>query len=175
VQVLYVSPLKALINDQWGRLDALCEHLDIPVHRWHGDVPGSRKAKVLKAPDGLLLITPESLEALLVRHGPKVAHIFGGLAYVVIDEMHSFIGTERGAQLQSLLHRVELARRSRVPRIGLSATLGDMAAAANWLRPGRGHAVATIVADDDTSELRLQLRGYESAPAGPRPSRAGKD
>ena len=109
VQLLYVSPLKALINDQYGRLDSLCEHLDIPVHRWHGDVAGSRKAKVLANPDGLLLITPESLEALLVIHGPKVGRIFGGLKYVVIDEMHSFLGAERGAQLQSLLHRVELA------------------------------------------------------------------
>ncbi|HEY5182973.1 MAG TPA: DEAD/DEAH box helicase [Dermatophilaceae bacterium] len=174
VQVLYVSPLKALINDQYGRLDALCEHLDIPVHRWHGDVAGSRKAKVLKHPDGLLLITPESLEALLVIHGPKVGRIFGGLRYVVIDEMHSFLGAERGAQLQSLLHRVELALRRRVPRIGLSATLGDMAAAAEFLRPGRGDAVTVITAADDTQELQLQLRGYEATPAHLSPAAAEK-
>jgi ATP-dependent helicase Lhr and Lhr-like helicase len=174
VQVLYVSPLKALINDQYGRLDALCEHLDIPVHRWHGDVAGSRKAKVLANPDGLLLITPESLEALLVIHGPKVGRIFGGLKYVVIDEMHSFLGAERGAQLQSLLHRVELAIRRRVPRIGLSATLGDMAAAAEFLRPGRGDAVTIITAADDTQELQLQLRGYETTPAHLSPAAAEK-
>jgi len=174
VQVLYVSPLKALINDQYGRLDALCEHLDIPVHRWHGDVAGSRKAKVLSNPDGLLLITPESLEALLVIHGPKVGRIFGGLRYVVIDEMHSFLGAERGAQLQSLLHRVELAIRRRVPRIGLSATLGDMAAAAEFLRPGRGDAVTVITAADDTQELQLQLRGYEATPAHLSPAAAEK-
>ena len=174
VQVLYVSPLKALINDQYGRLDALCEHLEIPVHRWHGDVSSSRKAKVLTHPDGLLLITPESLEALLVIHGPKVGRIFGGLRYVVIDEMHSFLGTERGAQLQSLLHRVELAIRRRVPRIGLSATLGDMAAAAEFLRPGRGDAVTIITAADDTQELRLQLRGYEATPAHLSPADAEK-
>ena len=174
VQVLYVSPLKALINDQYGRLDALCEHLDIPVHRWHGDVAGSRKAKVLADPDGLLLITPESLEALLVIHGPKVGRIFGGLRYVVIDEMHSFLGSERGAQLQSLQHRVELAIRRRVPRIGLSATLGDMAAAAEFLRPGHGDAVTIITAADDTQELRLQLRGYEVTPAHLSPAQADK-
>jgi ATP-dependent Lhr-like helicase len=165
VQALYVSPLKALINDQYGRLDALCEHLELPVHRWHGDVAGSRKAKVLAHPDGILLITPESLEALLVVHGPKIARLFAGLRYVVIDEMHSFLGTERGAQLQSLLHRVELALRRRVPRIGLSATLGDLSAAKNFLRPGRGEHVNEITAADDTQELRLQLRGYETAPA----------
>jgi len=173
VQALYVSPLKALINDQYGRLDLLCKHLELPVHRWHGDVPGSRKAKVLAEPDGILLITPESLEALLVIHGPKVARVFAGLRYVVIDEMHSFLGTERGAQLQSLLHRVELAIRRRVPRIGLSATLGDMAAAADYLRPGRGENVTLITSeDDDSQELRLQLRGYEAKPANLSPRAA---
>lgn len=165
VQALYVSPLKALINDQYGRLDALCEHLDLPVHRWHGDVPGSRKAKVISHPDGILLITPESLEALLVIHGPKVARIFGDLRYVVIDEMHSFLGTERGIQLQSLLHRIELAVRRRIPRVGLSATLGDMDGAAEYLRPGAGPRVTVITSADDTHELKLQLRGYEMQPA----------
>jgi ATP-dependent Lhr-like helicase len=165
VKALYVSPLKALINDQYGRLDALCEHLDLPVHRWHGDVSRSRKTKVLAAPDGILLITPESLEALLIVHGPKIAHLFGALRYVVLDELHSFLGTERGAQLRSLLHRIELAVRRRVPRIGLSATLGDMYAAQEFLRPGRGDHVKVIQAGDDTHELRLQLRGYEARPA----------
>lgn len=174
VKALYVSPLKALINDQYGRLDALCEELELPVHRWHGDVPGSRKAKVLTHPDGILLITPESLEALLVIHGPKIGRIFGGLRYVVIDEMHSFLGTERGAQLQSLLHRVELAIRHRVPRIGLSATLGDMNAAENYLRPGSGSGsgVTIITSSDDSHELRLQLRGYEATPPSLGPTEA---
>lgn len=161
VQVLYVSPLKALINDQFGRLDAMCEALDIPVHRWHGDVAGSRKSKVVREPDGILLITPESLEALLITHGTHVSRIFAGLRYVVIDELHAFLGSERGAQLQSLLNRVELAVRRRVPRIGLSATLGDMAAAAEHLRPGGGQQVTILVSTDGSQELRLQLRGYE--------------
>jgi len=165
VKALYVSPLKALINDQYLRLDLLCEHLDLPVHRWHGDVAASRKAKVLSKPDGLLLITPESLEALLIRHGHRIGHLFAGLRYVVIDEMHAFLGVERGAQLQSLLHRVELAIRRRVPRVGLSATLGDMTAAAEYLRPGHGGTVTVIVAADDTHELRMQLRGYEATHA----------
>ncbi|TNM66872.1 DEAD/DEAH box helicase [Streptomyces sp. NP160] len=164
VQVLYLAPLKALINDQFGRLEALCEHLELPVHRWHGDVAGSRKAKVIKDPSGLLLITPESLEALLVIHGPKVGRIFGGLRYVVIDEMHSFLGTERGAQLQSLLHRIELVLRRRIPRIGLSATLGDASGAREFLRPADGERVLEVVAEDDGQELQFQLRGYEAEP-----------
>lgn len=160
VQVLYVSPLKALINDQYGRLDQLCERLEIPVHRWHGDVARSRKARVLRDPGGVLLITPESLEAIFAIHGPRVPSLLGGLRYVVVDELHSFIGAERGAQLRSLLHRVEIALRRHVPRIGLSATLGDMAAAADFLRPGRGESVRVIASADEGQELRLQLRGY---------------
>jgi ATP-dependent Lhr-like helicase len=97
IRALYISPLKALINDQYGRLDDLCEHTDLTVHRWHGDVPGSRKHAVLSHPSGILLITPESLEALFVVHGEKIRSLFGGLRYVVVDEVHTFIGTERGA------------------------------------------------------------------------------
>ena len=164
IKALYLSPLKALINDQHSRLDQLCEHLGLPVHRWHGDVAGSSKRLVARHPDGLLLITPESLESLFVNQGEKVGRILGGLRYVVIDELHSFIGTERGAQLQSLLHRVELTLRRRVPRIALSATLGDFGGAAGYLRPGHGDEVTIISSvDEDRAELRMQLRGYIAA------------
>jgi len=79
VQVLYVGPLKALINDQWRRLEGLCESLEIPVHRWHGDVTVTARQKLIRHPDGILLITPESLEALFVRRGSDVARIFAAL------------------------------------------------------------------------------------------------
>jgi len=160
VEVLYLSPLKALINDQFDRLTDLFERIDVPVHRWHGDVSGARKQKVLRTPSGLVLMTPESLEALFVRRGTQVLPTFAALRYVVIDELHAFIGTERGAQLQSLLNRLELATRHRIPRIALSATLGDMRAAAEFLRPGGGDKVIDVVAEDDDHELLLQLRGY---------------
>ncbi len=162
VAALYVGPLKALINDQHDRLSALFGDHGVGVHRWHGDVAQSHKQQVLRAPSGLLLITPESLEALFVNHGGTIATLFAGLRYVVIDELHSFIGTERGAQLQSLLHRVELTVRRVVPRIGLSATLGDFTGAADFLRPGSGAGVTVVKGVDDDSEVRLQLRGYLS-------------
>ncbi|AXX31739.1 DEAD/DEAH box helicase [Actinosynnema pretiosum subsp. pretiosum] len=170
IRALYVSPLKALINDQHRRLDELCEDLELPVHRWHGDVPGSAKSKVLKEPDGTLLITPESLEAMFVLRGPEIGRLLSGLRWVVIDEMHSFVGTERGAQLQSLLHRVELAVRRRVPRIGLSATLpasgAGMASARDYLRPGGGDGVHVLTSQSQGAEIRVQLRGYvDAAPA----------
>lgn len=160
VQVLYLSPLKALINDQYTRLEALCEHLDIPVTPWHGDVSSTSKKKLLANPAGALLITPESLEAMFVLRGPQIATLFRGLRYVVVDELHSFLGTERGAQLRSLLHRIELTLRRQVPRIGLSATLGDMNLAAEQLRPGGGLNVQTIVSAEGGQELRMQIRGY---------------
>lgn len=163
-KALYISPLKALINDQYARLNELCGYLDIPVYRRHGDVTGSERSALQRSPDGLLLITPESLEALFVLQGPRIPTIFNGLRYVVIDEMHSFIGTERGAQVQSLLHRVELAIRRRVPRIALSATLADPAQAADFLRPNSGHSVTVIGgSEDDRAELLMQLRGYTRA------------
>ncbi len=167
VQALYVGPLKALINDQYQRLRDLCRHLELPVHRWHGDVAAVRKTKLLRQPGGILLITPESLEALFVNHGPHVAAVLGALRYIVVDELHAFLGTERGAQLQSLLHRIELIARRRIPRIALSATLGEFGAAAAFLRPGHGHDVTVIESTGDEVELRLQLRGYLHAKPAP--------
>ena len=77
-----MAPLKALINDQYDRLSGLCERLEIPVHRWHGDVLASKKSAFLKRPDGILLITPESLEALFVVRGPAVGGLLAALQYV---------------------------------------------------------------------------------------------
>ena len=162
VQALYISPLKALINDQYDRMTQLCDRLDIPVHRWHGDVAVSRKSLVMRAPDGVLLITPESIEAMFVNHGDRIGRILGDLRYVVIDELHSFLGTERGAQLQSLLHRIELCAHRGVPRIALSATLGDFTAAAEFLRHGKGSSVQVVSSADDAGEIQLQLRGYRT-------------
>lgn len=160
VRALYVGPLKALINDQFARLEQLCETLDIPVHRWHGDVAATRKRAAFEDPGGILLITPESLEALFVHRGHLLAALFARLDYVVVDELHAFIGTARGRQLQSQLHRIEHVLGRRVPRVGLSATLGDMSIAAGYLRPGCGDDVVRIESSAATQELRIQVRGY---------------
>lgn len=159
--VAYISPLKALINDQFGRLDRLCEQLEIPVWPWHGDISSSLKKRFLDRRTGVLLITPESLEALLCNRGTSVAAIFERLSYFVVDELHAFIGAERGKQLQSLMHRVERVIGRTVPRVGLSATLGDMALAAEFLRPGRGAQVAMVVANETKSEYQMLVKGYE--------------
>ena len=165
VDVLYLSPLKALINDQFDRLEEICGRARVSVHRWHGDVGAGAKRRVLDAPGGVLLITPESLEALFVNRGTHVARTFAALRYVVVDELHSFMGAPRGAQLVSLMNRVELAIRRRPPRIGLSATLGDMTAAAAFLRPAGADSVIVIASASDGRELKLQVRGLRATSA----------
>jgi ATP-dependent helicase Lhr and Lhr-like helicase len=156
---LYISPLKALINDQWGRLDQLCEELNIPVVPWHGDVTATRKRSFMKRPQGVLLITPESLEAQFVLRGHELKRYFGELQYVVVDELHAFIGSDRGKQLQSLMRRIECVIDRRVPRVGLSATLGDPTLAATFLRP-EGPLATIIQSKSAAQELLVQLRGY---------------
>lgn len=163
--VLYISPLKALINDQWSRLDSLCEELEVPVVGWHGDVSASRKQRFFKNPTGVLLITPESLEAMFVNRGASLSSTFASLHYIVVDELHAFIGAERGKQLQSLMHRVEAVCGRQVPRVGLSATLGDMRLAAGFLRPNNDAQVAIIESKGGGQELKVLIKGFVLKPA----------
>ncbi|WP_298577227.1 DEAD/DEAH box helicase [uncultured Luteimonas sp.] len=160
--IVYISPLKALINDQFERLGRLCENLDVPVWPWHGDVTATSKRKFLTKPHGVLLITPESLEATLCNRGTSVAGLFTRSTFFVVDELHAFIGSERGKQLQSLMHRIEVAIDRRVARVGLSATLGDMTLAARFLRSdGKAAIVDTPSAG---GQLLIKVKGYEEPP-----------
>lgn len=163
---LYISPLKALINDQFGRLERLCETLEIPVWPWHGDISSSSKTRFFKQPSGVVLITPESLEAMLCNRGFQMPSIAARLRYIVVDELHSFIGMERGKQLQSLMLRIEQAAGHMVPRIGLSATLGEPSLGAEFLRPHGGAAVDIIESQVDRGALNIRIKGYlDVAPA----------
>lgn len=125
VKVLYISPLIALINDQFRRVEELCEYLDISVTKWHGEASKSQKDKLLKNPNGIVLITPESLEAMFVNKPYNLKHLFASLEYVVIDEVHSFLGSDRGVQLQSILSRLQKINKTRFKTIALSATVSD--------------------------------------------------
>lgn len=159
IQAIYVGPLKALINDQFERLETLCERLSLPVTKWHGDASASGKQRAKSKPAGILLITPESLEALFLRQPELLGPMFGTLKFIVIDELHAFLDSERGVQLASLLNRLEQATSHRARRIGLSATIGDKTMAANWLRPGDAQAVAVIESQATAAMLQLQIRG----------------
>ena len=159
--ILYISPLKALINDQYRRLHGLCDILGFPATPWHGDVLRSIKDKQIKAPDGILLITPESLESLMLNRSGWCSKAFADLSHIIIDEFHAFLGTERGCQLQSLLHRIEFMLCRIVPRIALSATLGEMQHVAKYLRPStKKFPYRIIESNSSRSDLKIQLRGY---------------
>jgi ATP-dependent Lhr-like helicase len=125
VQVLYISPLIALINDQFFRVEELCKNLDVTVTKWHGEANKTLKDDLIKQPTGIVLITPESLEAMFVNKPYNVKKLFSNLKYVVIDEIHSFIGTDRGVQLQSILSRLQRLNTVSFSIVGLSATIGD--------------------------------------------------
>ena len=136
VGVLYIAPLKALINDQFERLDALCEEAEIPVFRWHGDVAQSQKRKLLKKPRGILQITPESLESLMINKHMEIPSLFGDLRFVVIDEIHSLLRGDRGMQTFCLIERLCRLADCDPRRIGLSATIGNPEAAGRFLAAG---------------------------------------
>lgn len=169
VRAVYVGPLKALINDQFQRLESLCKHLELPVYRWHGDVPASQKKRLIKEPAGILLITPESIESLLINRTSALRTIFGGLRAIVIDELHSFLEGERGLHLASLLSRVHryIATDQPAPRlIGLSATIGDPGAACRYLSPN-DPAMVTIIRDPaEAKEIQLRVHAFETQRPG---------
>lgn len=125
VKVLYISPLIALINDQFVRVEGLCEYLDVPVTKWHGEAAKGAKDRLLKDPAGIVLITPESLEAMFVNKPYNIRHLFSALDYIVIDEIHSFLGSDRGTHLQSLLNRLQKVNVKKFSIVGLSATVSD--------------------------------------------------
>lgn len=161
--IVYISPLKALINDQYRRLESLGEALEMPVTPWHGDVPQSKKKKIRTDPAGILLITPESLESLLINSSGWIKQAFSPVAYIVIDEFHAFIGTERGMQLLSLLNRIDhmLGRHvNPVPRVALSATLGELDKVPELLRPDKRLPCETVTDNNSTTTLQVQVKGY---------------
>ncbi|ECW0371921.1 DEAD/DEAH box helicase [Salmonella enterica subsp. enterica] len=161
--IVYISPLKALINDQHRRLESLGEALEMQVTPWHGDVPQSKKKKARTNPSGILLITPESLESLLINSLGWLKQAFSSVAYIVIDEFHAFIGSERGIQLLSLLNRIDhvLGRQlNPIPRVALSATLGELEKVPELLRPDKGLPCVTVTDSNSTATLQVQVKGY---------------
>lgn len=160
VGALYVGPLKALINDQFGRLEELCEEEEIPVWRWHGDVAASRKTKLIKHPSGILQITPESLEALLLHRHSAIPKLFGDLRFIVIDEVHSLMRGDRGAQTLCVIERLSRLAGVRPRRIGLSATVGDPERTGEYLSAGTGHKTLILRIDDASQRWRLSMEHF---------------
>ncbi len=138
IGAIYIGPLKALINDQFYRLNELCADAHIPVWHWHGDVSQSHKNKLLKHPSGILQITPESLEALLLHKHAAISKLFHDLRFIVIDEVHSLMRGDRGGQTLCLIERLSRLAGVNPRRIGLSATIGDLESTGAFLSSGTG-------------------------------------
>ncbi|MBU7600916.1 DEAD/DEAH box helicase [Streptomyces sp. P38-E01] len=142
--VLYLAPLKALLNNLVHRVDTYAQWLGRRAALWHGDTPESVRRRIRAESPDFLLTTPESLEAMLISVKTDHRHMLGGVRAVIIDEVHAFAGDDRGWHLLAVLERLEWLAGRRLQRIGLSATVGNPDALLTWLqgarpaeRPGR--------------------------------------
>ncbi|MGB6409214.1 MAG: DEAD/DEAH box helicase [Planococcus donghaensis] len=133
LKVIYISPLKALINNQFGRIEKLCEYSNISIHRWHGDVGQHKKKRFLENPAGILQITPESIESMFVNRSNLLKSVFKEVDFIIIDEIHSFFDNARGAHLRSLLTRLSKYTNQPPRLIGLSATVDNFELVKKWL------------------------------------------
>ena len=164
VGAIYIGPLKALINDQFSRLTELCADAEIPVWHWHGDVSQSHKEKLLKHPSGILQITPESLEALLLHKHAYIPKLFGDLRFIVIDEVHSLLRGDRGGQTLCLIERLSRMAGVNPRRIGLSATIGDPEGTGKYLAAGTGRETVIPKIAPGKVKWRLSLEHFFTTP-----------
>ena len=165
VGVLYIAPLKALINDQFARLTELCGEAGIAVTRWHGDAPQTQKRKLMRKPSGILQITPESLESLMINKHMEIPSLFGDLRFIVIDEVHSLLRGDRGMQTFCLIERLCRLAGCQPRRIGLSATIGSPQAAGRFLGAGSGRRTVIPRFEGEKEIWRLSMEHfYNTAP-----------
>ncbi len=160
VGILYIGPLKALINDQNQRLTGLLQEQEIPVWPWHGDISQVVKDRARRENRGIVQITPESLEAMLMLHKGDAKRLFADLRYVVIDEIHAFMGTDRGLQLLCLLQRLEKWAGCHPRRIGLSATLHDAAPACAFLSAGTKKETVAVGMQPKERKIALAVESF---------------
>ena len=160
VGIIYISPLKALINDQFKRLEQMLLDSNIPVTKWHGDASQTQKNKLIKNPEGLLQITPESLESLITNKRGACLSMFSDLRFIIIDEVHYFMRDVRGIQLLCVLERLKQLTNVNPRRIGLSATLGDVSLAQNWLNTGTGRKCAAPIVEEGKKKVRLHIERF---------------
>lgn len=160
VGCIYIGPLKALINDQFSRLTDLCAEADIPVWHWHGDVAQNHKSKLMKHPSGILQITPESLEAMLLHKHAAISKLFGDLRFVVIDEVHSLLRGDRGGQTLCLIERLSRIAGVNPRRIGLSATIGDPEKTGAFLSLGTGRTTIVPKIEAKGNRWRLSMEHF---------------
>lgn len=155
VGMLYIAPIKALLNNQSHRLEQYTEMVGLRRFVWHGDTTSADRNKFLKDPTELLMTTPESLEVMLVSNRVNIDTLFCELRFVVIDEVHAIAGSDRGAHLLSVLERIKDHSKHDLQRIGLSATVGNPDAIAAWLQGSSTRE--TCVVDPPKKPSRRQI------------------
>ena len=149
VSVLYLCPLKALLNNLVTRIDSYAQWLGRSAALWHGDTTDSQRNRIRREPPNILLTTPESLEAMLIGIKTDHAALLGSIRTVVIDEVHAFAGDDRGWHLLAVLERLQRVTGRPIQRVGLSATVGNPHQLLTWLQgSGAGKRPATVVAPD---------------------------
>ena len=154
VSVLYISPLKALINDMHNRIEKWGNHFGLTATKWHGDVSKYQKDKFTKNPTDFLSTTPESLEVILMnRTSGEKERVFQNIKFILIDEIHYFADSDRGIQLNSILNRISKYTPN-ASIIGLSATVGNPDLIAEWINPSKP---AEIVSDDSGRKLQYKV------------------
>jgi ATP-dependent helicase Lhr and Lhr-like helicase len=156
VQILYLAPLRALLNNLETRAETSAKACGLSAFKWHGDVGQENKVAAFRLPPHLLLTTPESVEALLLRKAGW-RDFFADLQVVIVDEAHSFAAGDRGGHLGCLLERVTAAADVRVQRIGLSATVGNPDALLRWLAGPRRPMGRRIVALPNSPAKRTDV------------------
>lgn len=123
--MIYVCPLKALLNNLLPRLEAYAAWLGRRVAIWHGDVGAAGRQRILRNPPDMLLTTPESLEAMLISVKVEHGSLFSGVRAIVMDEVHAFAGDDRGWHLLAVLERLTRVTKQPIQRVGRSATVGN--------------------------------------------------
>jgi ATP-dependent helicase Lhr and Lhr-like helicase len=141
LSVLYVCPLKALLNNLEPRLQRYASFVGLRAGLWHGDIGEAARRRMLRDPPEILMITPESLEAILISVHVDHRSLLGSVRTMLIDELHAFAGDDRGWHLRFLMTRLERLAGHRIQRIGLSATIGNPDDLLHWLASGRAGRV----------------------------------
>jgi ATP-dependent helicase Lhr and Lhr-like helicase len=162
LSLLYICPIKALLNNLYQRIERYCSLLGRRSALWHGDVSASARKRILSDPPDCLLTTPESLEVMLVSRKGDPRRFFNDLQVVIVDEVHAFAGDDRGWHLLAVLNRITKMAGRDIQRIGLSATVGNPENLLNWLAPpgqGTRHVIHPSLASPAEADVKLDFVG----------------
>lgn len=158
LSVIYVSPIKALLNNQEARLNNLSSFVYRNAFKWHGDVTRGEKGSYFRNPSSILMITPESLEVILMSKRIDKQHLFRNVRAIVIDEIHSFAGGERGVQLMAVLERIQEYSKHDIQRIGLSATVGNPEQISEWMQGSSKRKRGVIDPPKENKPKKIEIK-----------------